>query len=79
MQSFDEYKGIRPYASEIFSGIYQPLLGWKSRLLTLSGTRRPGRRSRSASLHAFLRRPARPFGCRSSSIRTIGSPGSKAA
>ena len=31
MQSFDQYKGILPYASEIF-GIYQPLLGWKSRI-----------------------------------------------
>ena len=31
MQSFDQYKGMLPYASEIF-GIYQPLLGWKSRI-----------------------------------------------
>src|SRR6188472_162487 len=31
MQSFDQYKGILPYASEVF-GVYQPLLGWKSRI-----------------------------------------------
>lgn len=31
MQSFDQYKGALPYASEVF-GIYQPLLGWKSRI-----------------------------------------------
>jgi len=30
MGSFDGFKGILPYASEIF-GVYQPLLGWKSR------------------------------------------------
>jgi hypothetical protein len=30
MSSFDAFKGILPYASEVF-GIYQPLLGWKSR------------------------------------------------
>ena len=30
MGSFDDFKGILPYASEIF-GVYQPLLGWKSR------------------------------------------------
>jgi hypothetical protein len=29
MASFDEFKGILPYASELF-GIYQPLLGWRS-------------------------------------------------
>src|SRR5262245_40897682 len=28
-----DYKGILPYASELF-GIYQPLLGWKSRIVT---------------------------------------------
>jgi len=32
MKSFDDYKGILPYASELF-GIYQPLLGWKSQLI----------------------------------------------
>lgn len=31
MKSFDDYKGIPPYASQLF-GIYQPLLGWKSRI-----------------------------------------------
>jgi hypothetical protein len=31
MKSFDDYKGILPYASQLF-GIYQPLLGWKSRI-----------------------------------------------
>jgi hypothetical protein len=31
MKSWDDYKGILPYASELF-GIYQPLLGWKSRI-----------------------------------------------
>src|SRR5260370_37645 len=31
MKSWNDYKGILPYASELF-GIYQPLLGWKSRL-----------------------------------------------
>src|ERR1700738_3664223 len=31
MKSFGDYKGILPYASELF-GIYQPLLGWKSRI-----------------------------------------------
>ncbi len=31
MKSLNDYKGILPYASELF-GIYQPLLGWKSRL-----------------------------------------------
>jgi hypothetical protein len=30
--TFDGYKGVLPYASEIF-GIYQPLLGWKSRII----------------------------------------------
>ncbi|MEP6592284.1 MAG: hypothetical protein ABJC51_01260 [Acidobacteriota bacterium] len=29
MAAFDDFKGILPYASELF-GIYQPLLGWKS-------------------------------------------------
>jgi hypothetical protein len=33
MMSFDGYKGILPYASEIF-GIYQPLLGWKSKIIS---------------------------------------------
>ena len=32
MKSFDDYKGVLPYASELF-GIYQPLLGWKSRII----------------------------------------------
>src|SRR5262249_47721753 len=32
MASFDDYKGILPYAAELF-GIYQPLLGWKSRII----------------------------------------------
>src|SRR6266480_4249564 len=32
MKTFDDYKGILPYASELF-GIYQPLLGWKSRII----------------------------------------------
>jgi hypothetical protein len=32
MKSLNDYKGILPYASELF-GIYQPLLGWKSRLI----------------------------------------------
>ena len=32
MGSFDDYKGILPYASELF-GIYQPLLGWKSQII----------------------------------------------
>ena len=31
MQSFHQYKGILPYASEVF-GVYQPLLGWKSKI-----------------------------------------------
>jgi hypothetical protein len=31
MKSWDDYKGILPYASELF-GIYQPLLGWRSSL-----------------------------------------------
>lgn len=31
MKTWDDYKGILPYASELF-GIYQPLLGWQSRL-----------------------------------------------
>lgn len=31
MKSWTDYEGILPYASELF-GIYQPLLGWKSRL-----------------------------------------------
>ena len=30
MGAFDNFKGILPYASELF-GIYQPLLGWKSK------------------------------------------------
>lgn len=30
MGSFDGFKGVLPYASEIF-GVYQPLLGWKSK------------------------------------------------
>jgi hypothetical protein len=32
MKSFGDYKGTLPYASELF-GIYQPLLGWKSRII----------------------------------------------
>src|SRR5689334_3100992 len=32
MTSFDDYKGIEPYASELF-GIYQPLLGWRSQII----------------------------------------------
>ena len=32
MKSFDDYTGMLPYASELF-GIYQPLLGWKSRII----------------------------------------------
>jgi hypothetical protein len=32
MKSFGDYKGILPYASELF-GIYQPLLGWRSRII----------------------------------------------
>jgi len=33
MKSFADYKGILPYASELF-GIYQPLVGWKSQIIT---------------------------------------------
>lgn len=33
MSSFDKFTGILPYASEVF-GIYQPLLGWRSRLIS---------------------------------------------
>jgi hypothetical protein len=32
MKSVESYKGSLPYASELF-GIYQPLLGWKSRII----------------------------------------------
>src|SRR5437773_9755253 len=32
MADLKQYKGILPYASELF-GIYQPLLGWKSRIV----------------------------------------------
>lgn len=32
MKTFDDYKGILPYASELF-GIYQPLLGWRSNII----------------------------------------------
>jgi len=32
MKTLDDYKGILPYASELF-GTYQPLLGWKSRII----------------------------------------------
>jgi hypothetical protein len=32
VKSIKHYKGILPCASELF-GIYQPLLGWKSRLI----------------------------------------------
>ncbi len=31
MKSFDDYKGILPFASQLF-GIDQPLLGWQSRI-----------------------------------------------
>jgi hypothetical protein len=30
MDEVDRFKGTLPYASELF-GIYQPLLGWKSK------------------------------------------------
>jgi hypothetical protein len=30
---FDKFKGSLPYASELY-GVYQPLIGWKSRLMT---------------------------------------------
>jgi hypothetical protein len=33
MSSTDRFKGTLPYASELF-GIYQPLLGWKSKITT---------------------------------------------
>ncbi len=33
MPNYDEFKGRFPYASELF-GVYQPLLGWKSRQAT---------------------------------------------
>ncbi|HEY5933386.1 MAG TPA: hypothetical protein VIU61_02050, partial [Kofleriaceae bacterium] len=32
MKTFDDYKGILPYASELL-GVYQPLLGWKSQII----------------------------------------------
>jgi hypothetical protein len=32
MTSLNDYKGMLPYASELF-GIYQPLLGWKSQII----------------------------------------------
>jgi hypothetical protein len=32
LDNLDEYKNVLPYASEIF-GVYQPLLGWKSKRL----------------------------------------------
>lgn len=32
MKQIEDYKGILPYASELF-GVYQPLLGWKSRVI----------------------------------------------
>ena len=33
MKTMADYKGILPYASELF-GVYQPLLGWKSKIVT---------------------------------------------
>ena len=33
MKNINDYKGVLPYASELF-GIYQPLLGWKSKLIS---------------------------------------------
>ena len=30
-KDIDKYKGIPPYASELY-GVYQPLLGWQSNL-----------------------------------------------
>ena len=32
MKSFEDFKGVLPYASELF-GVYQPLLGWRSRII----------------------------------------------
>jgi hypothetical protein len=32
MSSFENFKGMLPYSSELF-GIYQPLLGWKSQII----------------------------------------------
>ena len=39
-KDIDKYKGVPPYASELY-GVYQPLLGWRSRL-TASWLRQPG-------------------------------------
>jgi hypothetical protein len=44
--NFDKFKGALPYASELY-GIYQPLLGWKSRLTT---------RRIEAGINSFRRR-----------------------
>ncbi len=32
MKNLKDYKGILPYASELF-GVYQPLLGWRSAII----------------------------------------------
>jgi hypothetical protein len=36
MKSLDDYKGLH-YASQLF-GIYQPLLGWKSRISCITSS-----------------------------------------
>ncbi|MGI5951069.1 MAG: hypothetical protein ACOX61_04385, partial [Brooklawnia sp.] len=60
MKSFDEYKGILPYASELF-GVYQPLLGWKSRLIQqrYAGYRRALRDQNVARALASAKAPVR--------------------
>jgi hypothetical protein len=53
LSDLTDYKGVRPYASEIF-GVYQPLLGWRSK--RIEGRIQQGSRQRFSDLlrHAMV-------------------------
>jgi len=76
MKSFDEHKGMLPYASELF-GVYQPLLGWKSRITQqrYEGYRRTLHERTAARALATARAPVRLSTIESSTDRLALQPG----
>ena len=57
MANLDAFKGTYPYASALF-GIYQPLLGWRSRQASAGRCSRPGPSGCCASFTRGSLKPA---------------------
>ena len=53
INDFSRYKNILPYDSEIF-GVYQPMIGWKSKRVRTAAWSRPMRRRRIEGVAAAV-------------------------